>query len=203
MEIQILSLPREGPESLPSGCLFFRFFFFYVGLVVVCWRLLGRNKRKCETFLFFSFLFLAFHCLSRLLRAHGCRLGRWVSLIVSLILSAVITVAAFFLASPSGEPVAILTDLEVEIQQCRFRHVVEAPTLWPLYAYWNTKQTHEGQVFAIYRSLGMFPDGGDIYPLCSRFYGEFWETSLLKYFFDVIDVVTRDVSIDNLYCNNM
>lgn len=34
----------------------------------------------------------------------------------------------------------VLTDLEVEIQQCRLRHVMEAPTLGPLYAHCNRQK---------------------------------------------------------------
>jgi len=41
---------------------------------------------------------------------------------------------------PSGEAVTVLTDLEVEIQQCRLRHVMEAPTLGPLYAHCNRQK---------------------------------------------------------------
>lgn len=41
---------------------------------------------------------------------------------------------------PSGEAVTVLTDLEVEIQQCRLRHVMEAPTLGPLYAHCNRQE---------------------------------------------------------------
>jgi len=36
--------------------------------------------------------------------------------------------------------VTVLTDLEVEIQQCRLRHVMEAPTLGPLYAHCNRQK---------------------------------------------------------------
>lgn len=41
---------------------------------------------------------------------------------------------------PSGESVTVLTELEVEIQQCRLWHVMEAPTLGPLYAHCNKRK---------------------------------------------------------------
>lgn len=41
---------------------------------------------------------------------------------------------------PSGEAVTVFTELEVEIQQCRLRHVMEAPTLGPLYAHCNKRK---------------------------------------------------------------
>lgn len=59
MEIQILSLPREGPESLPSGCLFFRFFF-------LCWlgrgvlAAVGKKQTKMWNFSFLFFSFFGF-----------------------------------------------------------------------------------------------------------------------------------------------
>lgn len=69
VEIIRLFSPLRANQSLPRysrGCLFLSFFcstfdlfFFYVGLVVVCWRLLGKKQTKIVK------LFLGFHCLSR------------------------------------------------------------------------------------------------------------------------------------------
>lgn len=69
VEIIRLFSPLRANQSFPRysrGCLFLSFFcstfdlfFFYVGLVVVCWRLLGKKQTKIVK------LFLGFHCLSR------------------------------------------------------------------------------------------------------------------------------------------
>lgn len=53
---------------------------------------------------------------------------------------------------PSGESVTVFTELEVEIQQCRLRHVMEAPTLGPLHAHCNKreKKSYVTSHFAFY-----------------------------------------------------
>lgn len=60
MEIQILSLPREGPESLPSGCLFFRFFFFLCWLGRGVLAAVGKKQTKMWNFSFLFFSFFGF-----------------------------------------------------------------------------------------------------------------------------------------------
>lgn len=45
-------------------------------------------------------------------------------------------------------------------------------------------------------------DGGYIYPLCSRFYGELGETPLLEYFLDVIVTHVLIISIA-IICNRI
>lgn len=53
-EMQDRSFSIEENEISIYSWLSLSFSFcFFVGLVVVCWRLLGRNKRKCELFFFF------------------------------------------------------------------------------------------------------------------------------------------------------
>lgn len=51
---------------------------------------------------------------------------------------------------PSGESVTVLTELEVEIQQCRLWHVMEAPTLGPLYAHCNKRKKKKKTYVTLY-----------------------------------------------------
>jgi len=53
--------------------------------------------------------------------------------------------------------VTVLTELEVEIQQCRLRHVVEAPTLWPLHAHCNRQGDTYTFRFPLLLSLSLSP----------------------------------------------
>lgn len=44
------------------------------------------------------------------------------------------------LGSPSREPLAVFPDFWVKSPKCLFRHVVDAPTLWPLDAHCNKRK---------------------------------------------------------------
>lgn len=56
------------------------------------------------------------------------------------------------LGSPSGEPLAVLPNFRVKSPKCLFRHVVDAPTLWPLDAHCNKRKIVYQTIFLFHYS---------------------------------------------------